>query len=41
MGLGVGTPDAQCQESGSYSPAEHDVVKTSEETTNDPSCHVI
>jgi hypothetical protein len=39
MGLGVGTPDTQCKESGSNNPAEPDVVDASEETTNDPSCH--
>jgi hypothetical protein len=41
MGLGVGPPDTQCKESGSHNPAVHDVVDASEETTNDPSCHVI
>jgi hypothetical protein len=39
MGLEVGTPDAQCKDSGSYNPAEHDVVEASEEATNDQSCN--
>ena len=38
MGLGVGTPGAQYKESGSYNPAEHDVVEASEEATNAQSC---